>query len=262
MTAIVVVAQPKYGLIHIATDAAIYSPEQDVVAFSGKTSTVPHWPGALTNVGSAAAHPLFAGALAQGFSTFDELVSISESDLRDYTTAWDVPIKAEVIVAGISARRGPEAYVFRTAELTASGGRDEVPEYEDAPFRLVKLPDHIMTPCPTDQVMVANYTGIDVSAPPEEVIWSMRKVLEMQRSMILPAGIGAIGGFGSLTTISADGISERILCRWPEDQIGRPLRPPMIDWDQWHRENPRPGRRLRRDIAERKAQKSKLFRLK
>jgi hypothetical protein len=262
MTAIVIVAQPKHGCIHIATDAAYYTKEQSVVAFSGKVYPVPHWPGALANVGNAAASPLFGWSLAQDRPTFDDVVAISEPNLQAYSTAWHLPSHAEMIVAGLSAERGPEAYAFRTGDMMAPGETEAGPQYEDAPFRLVKLPEWVMTPMANDQVIPANFEGIDVDADPDEVVWSIRKVLEMQRQTQLPEGVGGIGGFGSLTTISAEGIHQRIICRWQEDQIGGPLRAPPIDWDQWHRDNPRPGSRLRREMAERKARKSGLYRVK
>jgi hypothetical protein len=72
------------------------------------------------------------------------------------------------------------------------------------------------------------------------VLWSMRKVLAMQRHMKRPDGLGGIGGFGQLTSISADGITQRIIERWP-DVLGAPLRPGPIDWTRWHADNPKPG---------------------
>ena len=105
------------------------------------------------------------------------------------------------------------------------------------------LPDCVMTPIPNDVVIAANYEGIDVNGDPEVVIWGMRKMLEMQRQMVLPENIGGIGGYGPLTTIFADRIEMRILQRCAEDQIGAPLRPAPIDWIASHRANPKPKAR-------------------
>jgi hypothetical protein len=42
-------------------------------------------------------------------------------------------------------------------------------------------------------------------------------LLTTQRHTSLPEGMGGIGGFGQVTTISADGITQRIIQRWPAD---------------------------------------------
>jgi hypothetical protein len=107
--------------------------------------------------------------------------------------------------------------------------------------------------------IAAGYEGIDVDADPNAVMWSVRKVLAMQRHMPLPDGIGGIGGWAELTTVSAGGVSQRIVDRWPEDQVGAPLHHGPIDWDRWHVDNPKPGTsRLKREMAARKANKLRL----
>ncbi|WP_438277978.1 hypothetical protein [Nitrobacter sp.] len=110
-----------------------------------------------------------------------------------------------------------------------------------------------------DQSVPANYQGIDVDADPDVVIWSIGQVLEMQRHTQLPDHMGAIGGFAQLSTVSMEGVSQRILHRWSEDQTGAPLKPAPIDWQQWHRNNPKPKtNRLKREMLERKARKAGL----
>ena len=109
------------------------------------------------------------------------------------------------------------------------------------PLKLVKLPNVVMTPTADDQVIPAGYEGIDIDADEESVLWSMRKVLTMQRHCKLPDNIGGIGGFAVVTTVSAEGIRQRILDRWPADKLGTQLRPGPLDWDRWHLNNPKPG---------------------
>jgi hypothetical protein len=243
MTAIIVVCQPRHNVVHVVTDGAIYRQDQTVVAFGNKVAAVPHWPGIVTSAGNAAATPLFGWDLAQQFASFDDLIRDGEAVLPELSRSFGLPSAATMIFAGISAERGPEAYSFRTEDVVPPmSTREELEASEcyDAPFKLVKLPAVVMTPVPSDQSIAAGYAGLDVDADPESALWSMRKVLTMQRHMKLPEGLGGIGGFGQLTTISADGIAQRIIQRWP-DVLGAPLRPGPIDWKQWHLDNPKPG---------------------
>lgn len=269
MTAVVIVAQPRHGLIHVAMDSAIYTPDHTVQCFGLKMHPISYWPGVVSALGNSVTKVLFHWSLSQHFSSFDDFVENGEAILPDLMKAWKLPDGLSVrvdgtqmIVAGISACRGPEAYSWCVDKYVPPGATAEemeASEYYDAPWKLVKLPDVIMSPTADDQSIPANYEGIDVEADPDTVVWSIKKVLEMQRHTRLPDNLGAIGGFAQLTTISSDGINQRILQRWSEDRSGAPLKPEPIDWKQWHRDNPKPGMsRLKREMLERKARKSNI----
>lgn len=248
MTAIVLACQPRHKLLHLATDAAMYQQDQTVVAFGTKIWPVSHWPGLVACAGNAAAVPLFGWTLAQEFPTWDDLIDDAErglAKLADVVTQWGLSHSA-VLLAGISSKRGPEAYTFQTTEtLPPCTTREEAmaSPYYQPPYVLTKLPDTIMSPPVSDleTIIAADFEGIDVDADPDLVIWSMRKHLAMQRHMPLPDGVGGIGGFCELTSVSASGITQRIIDRWPADEIGAPLRHGPCDWDQWHARNPKPA---------------------
>jgi hypothetical protein len=244
MTAIVIAAQPKRGLVHVLTDAAQYR-DGKVICFGNKSAPVPQWPGVITCTGSAFNTTLFRSGLAERFSTWDDMIAGAESELpqmvKDYGLSWST-----VVLAGISRSRGPELYSFdNDARLPdhISGAEKDASPYHSEPFKLIRLPDVIMSPPVTDAATLvgADFEGIDVDADPDSVIWSMRKHLAMQRAMPLPDGIGGIGGFGELSTVSADGVTHRIVDRWPGDEIGAPLHHGPADWVAWHRDNPKPG---------------------
>lgn len=262
MTAIVCVCQPRHNQLHLATDAALYRQDQSVVAFGTKVWPISHWPGLVACAGNAAAVPLFGWALSQEFPTWDDMIGRASDGLtRLAGIVEEFGLNhASVLLAGISAERGPEAYTFQTTETLPPGVSREEAEassYFQQPYVLTKLPDVIMTPVPPAELSIAaGYEGIDTDADPEAVVWSIRKMLSMQRVMPLPDGIGGIGGLAELTTVSADSITQRVIERWPEDQIGAPLHHEPIDWTRWHADNPRPGQsRLKREIAARKANK-------
>jgi hypothetical protein len=243
MTAVIIAAQPELGRIHVATDAALYTRDQTVVAFGTKVHTVPHWPGLVTTAGNAAATPLFGWSLAQNFLTWDDMVVGAEAILPGLARSYGLPTGADVLLAGVSAERGPEAFCFRLDEslpLNSSRQEVEASPFYDEPFKLVKLPDLVMSPAPYDQVIPANYEGLEPVCDSETLVWSLRKILTMQRHMALPSGIGGIGGFGALTTITREGIEQRVIERWSQDRIGTPVRPGSIDWDRWHNNNPKP----------------------
>lgn len=246
MTAIVCVSQPDQGLIHVATDAAMYNQDGKVCGFGNKVTTIPHWPGVITGLGNGAISILFAQSLSEKFSSFDDFIERSEQHLPTMMKSWgiEIPFEAHIIVAGISEQNGPEAYAFRTGDCipaTGTAADVEASDCYDAPFKLVKLPNVVMSPTADDQVHAAGYDGIDPTDRPSAVVWAMRKVLEMQRHTTLPDDIGGIGGWGQLITISKYAIRQRIIARWPDDQVGGALRPPAVDWEAWHRENPRPS---------------------
>lgn len=251
MTALVCLAQPKHGLMHVATDAALYR-DGSVVSFANKVEPLAQWPGLITATGSAFNTTLFRSGLAEKFSTWDDMVAGSEAELptmvKDYGMTWST-----VILAGISKERGPEIYHFTNdAPLPEHISADEMaasPYYSD-PYRLVRLPDVIMSPpVPSDVVIAADWEGIDPGTDPDLIPWLMSKHLTMQRCMPLPDDIGGIGGFAELTTVSVDGITQRIIERWPEDQIGAPLHHGPCDWDFWRKQNPKPGQsRLKRKL--------------
>jgi hypothetical protein len=94
----------------------------------------------------------------------------------------------------------------------------------------VPLPKVIMTPVPSNEISIAaDYEGIEPNADPETAIWSIRKIPAMQRTMPLPQDIGGIGGWAEVMTTSPSGITQRVIERWPEDQIGARLCEQPID---------------------------------
>lgn len=251
MTAVVIAAQPNRGCIHVATDAAIYNRnDQCVVRFQSKVYPVPNWPGLVTATGNVGAASHFTWWLTERFQTWDALIEGVESALPDIAAKFTYGLGADIILAGVSERRGPEIYSFRTDDslpLTATREEVEASDCYAEPLKLVRLPDVVMTPVPADMVIPAHYEGIEVDGDPDAVIWSLRKIIEMQRHTELPAGIGGIGGFATVATVSRDGITQRMMQRWPEDRLSTLLRPAPIDWKRWHRDNPKPGseKRLR-----------------
>jgi hypothetical protein len=263
MTANIVLSQ--HDCIHVANDSAFYETPDRVDSFAPKAFPIASWPGVIVGTGIEGAPTLLSIKLPQAFRTFDELVEGAEFRLPQLVNDYQLPY-ASIILAGISAERGPEAYSFRTNDDYPTWIPEEkitASKYEGTrPCELVKLGALVMNPVPADQVQAANWQGVKSDAPLDDVLWSLRKLLEMQRHTVLPDDVGGIGGFGMVTSVYADRIEQRVIVEWPEDQIGVKLRPAAVDWDAWHRDNPRPTvtlpsgiSRARRQMLERKARK-------
>lgn len=247
MTALAVLTQPARGVCFMVSDAALYDSESGVIVrFDNKTAVVDHWPGAVSNSGNADATFLAVEALGAAFPTWDAMVDGAEDLLARVVPSWSLRSGADVLLAGISAKRGPEAFTFRiddTLPETASRADAAASKYwANKPFQLVRLGRLVMTPVPDDQIIPADWEGIADDADDASVEWSMRKLLTMQRHMALPDSIGGIGGFATITKVTAGGVEQRTLIEWPEDQTGGWIRPPRIFWRRWHIDNPRPKR--------------------
>jgi len=255
MTAIIVAKRRRAGSVSVVADAAQYQAAHGIISFADKVYSIPHWPGAIAAAGVSCLHAMIVWSLAQDFATFDDAVAGMAEALPRAISLWQKPTEIVagyrlpttmlVIFAGFSSARGqPEAYVARTDDTIPPGETREEAEgskyWGERPFALTPLGDVTMTPVPHDLIVPARFEGVDLDGTEDEFTWSMRKVLQMQRHMLLPPEIGGIGGFATLTTVSADGISQRVIERWPEDKIGPKLEVGTIDWDRWHRENPKP----------------------
>lgn len=247
MTAVAVFTQPSRGAVYMVTDGALYDALSGaIITFENKTAVVENWPGAVTNTGNAEATGLVVDALGGEFPTWDGMVAGADDFLARVVPTWGLQSGADVILAGMSATRGPEAYTFRIDdELPVLATQEEAAAskyWADRPFKFVRLGKLVMAPVPHDQILPANWEGIADDADDAEIEWSMRKLINMQRHMSLPDSIGGIGGFATITKITSEGIEQRTLLEWPEDRTGGRIRPRPINWQKWHRDNPRPGR--------------------
>lgn len=242
MTAIDVVCQPRHDLIHVMTDGASYTPDGVLVGFGTKVFVEPNWPGIITGRGTAIAVPLLGSALSVRFPTFDALIDGIEGCLADMVDHYRIVGAAELVIAGFSALRGaPECYVIETTDRAPVGVSEEkVGEAKAAGFlpdayRLSRLPDAVCGPVPIAEVAAAaNYQGFSVDDSPQVVVDCLSLMIEMQRHSVFDDGITWVGGYAQLTTIAADGrVSQSIVRRWAEDEIGRLMTPAAIDWHYW-----------------------------
>ncbi len=263
MTAFNVVSQPKYGCIHVASDAAIYVDGIGVTGFNTKVVPLQHLNCVITGNGERSVIVAVANALGLE-RDFDTLVENAPGTLPLFAEQLKQASVTQIVIAGVSETRGPEFYNFRVGDRLPEKIADMRDAFENSPGwspnpgEIVKMSEFVNAPpAAIDDVIAADFDGFDVDEPPDVVVWNLLKCLEMQRQLAWSTGEGHIGGFAQLTTVTSEGITQRILKRWPDIPFVGDIFPEPIDWKQWHIDNPKPGTlsRLKRSIAERKAAK-------
>jgi hypothetical protein len=93
-------------------------------------------------------------------------------------------------------------------------------------------------------------------------------LLEVQRRTKFSLGEGYperhwVGGLALLTTVTKDGVSQRVMHRWDEDRLGEIIEPlPVADWKSWRATKAKAAMpdgmsRLKRDMLAKKIAKRK-----
>jgi hypothetical protein len=237
VTAINIVCQKRLNLVHVLTDGASYTPEGVLVGVGTKVFAEPNWPGVITGRGTAIAVPLLGAALSLSFSSFDAMVDGIEDVLEGMVAYYGIG-NAEVILAGISAERGPEAHMIVTSDARPIGITLEDAKasgFWPEPFKLQRLDDMVCGPVPQTAVVeaavVAGFEMFDANDETADVIAGLTNFIEMQRHSLYDDGICWVGGHAELITVSAHGINQQILRRWL-DEIGKPMTPGKPDWSK------------------------------
>jgi hypothetical protein len=278
MSAINVIRQRN--AVHIISDAAVYDSDGVVQFFQPKAFSLPHLPAVLASRGPFRAGYLLGSALGAIFATFDDLVDGIEERLPEICEVFEDSLhdghkdNIELYIVGWSAEReGPETYFLQTK--TNSFHTDYVPPSGDyyvnpAPFELVKLPEIVLGPFVTQDEAKASQASLnrDVRGPGDlDPAVDGLRILEMQRQQRCTMGeVEAhwIGGFGLLSTVTKDGVTQRVIGRW-DDEVGELIEPAPIDWQAWNEAHPLkspappPGlSRLQRERMEKKIRKGTL----
>jgi hypothetical protein len=233
MTATNIVCQPRHRQINIVTDAAGYDVNTGIiVALGTKVFGVAHWPGVVTGRGTAIAIPVLGQKLSWTFPTFDDLIDGVEQALPKMVAEFAIRGTVELILAGWSRRHDePRAYVIETTDEPPRGMTEtEVSESKsfggiipDA-YQLTRLPDATEGPrLKEGTILASNWEGLDPEVEPGEIVARLRKLIQHQRQEV-HEGKHWIGGFVEHTVVTPDSISQRILYRWSDDAIGRPIR--------------------------------------
>lgn len=235
MTAINIVRQEK--AVHIISDGAWYAPDGFMKGFATKVFPLPNMPAVIAVRGSEIWLGMLGVLLGRHFETFDDLVAGIEDVLPSiYEQFTDIAVASgspdfELYIAGISKARGrSESYLIVSNE-------SEVPEGCMSPeaFRLTDLPDITSAPFPGNDLLAEANFETDQAFHRDRIERDGLHLLEIQRRMTFAPVSGApegfyVGGFAQLTTVSEDGVKQRIIHRFESDRVGEMLSPEPIDW--------------------------------
>lgn len=196
---------------HLLTDGAGYDIEGTLLSPTTKVQMLPHLNAAVAGRGAAALPAIYAQALGSVSDSFDEAKGKAVQCLREVSPLFGLhPTDGlEVVVAGISEARGPEAYAI------FSHDRYGIEPYTIADFDMLG-----MTPGECVSEFLASLpNGAETDPNDIDPAVDGLRLLEMQRGTKVDSQIGnasVVGCFAQLTTITRDGISTRILKRWDD----------------------------------------------
>ncbi len=204
---------------HILTDAAYLDTQGRLIFIGSKVRMLPHLNAVCVIRGESELDGAFTAMFGTAFTSFDALA-------KDFRTAIDNVLSShdkgrpyapvDVVVAGVSEfSRKPELW-------TASRGTP--PE----PVRYSRDRAYISPALGDAAAATLEAQDLDPFSDEFDPVMDGADLLEAQRVQVIqPAGFPPchiVGGFVQLTTISADGISTRVLRRWP-DQVGQRIKP-------------------------------------
>ncbi|MGD9923919.1 MAG: hypothetical protein AB7V13_21130 [Pseudorhodoplanes sp.] len=274
MSAVNVIVQRDRACI--VSDGAKYDAAGILKAIGPKCVSLPHLPALIASRGACEALPILQYHATWRFPTFDHLIAGIEVTVAEIMETYDfdsgISPEQQFTFVGWSEARGRfAAFGMVTHDITDgvrqfaedTGGNvaavlAAVPE----PMKLIEFGDDMCAPVLPDDVAEAIFSGCATIDDVDPAVDGL-KILEAQRQLKVSGRPGwpaahHVGGFALLSTVTRDGVTERIIHRWNEDRIGEPIRPaapfkPAIAPAR----DPLAGMsRLQRDILRRKQRKA------
>ena len=219
MSAVVVIRQADR--VHMITDGAGLH-EGKLIARVVKSLPIPHLNLVVGTRGKGLVSSVALMALSEAGATYDEAKRNAGDVIRRYASIPGMPTDGfEVYVAGISESTGPDAWGLSTNEKS----------FDSAPFEVVDIPRLAIAPdvSPTRIELLRDLQGPNALDYVGELMDDLRTTQAPLASR--PGALGmrytergyTVGCFAQLTTVTVEGISSRIIRRWP-DEIGNVLK--------------------------------------
>lgn len=263
--------------VHLACDAAAYNGRTGILTSNNvsKCIAMPTVSAAVSCVGPVENAALFGLHLTQRFNSFDDFVSNASECLPEIfehiSDAYrDGDAHGSLYLIGWHERDDRPAAYNMDLWTDGSSRVEQIRENTDggAQVERFKLSEQLFagTPIPGPDLMSA--AGFRIPADENEMRpeLDLLHLMEVQRHEVIE-GRYWVGGKCLLTSIDRRGITQRVLHRWAEDQVGQTIAPKPINWRSWRAERekafavaviPEGMSRLKRDMLEKKLRKGKL----
>jgi hypothetical protein len=185
------------------------------------------------------------------FDSFDSVVLGIESQMPDIVEKHSSMLDqaafsdCQIFIAGWSeSRRAGEAYVMTVAPPDAAEFWREKhvgSGYSGELFKLEQIHGISGNPPPSpEHFREAGLTFNGTADTVHEFITplDLLHLLEIQRRLKCPIRDGYperhwIGGLALLTTVTAESVTQSVMHRWTEDQVGQIVTPRPINWTSW-----------------------------
>jgi len=237
---------PQRDAVHVLVDAAVYRRDGILLANNAsKCVAIPTISAAVACVGPAEFIPMFAYHVGRVFNRFDDVVKYGEKYLPEIfdqvaeeTRGGDA--STTLYIAGwLQDEDRGAAYCMelwtddssRIAQVMANSRNGEAAKAIRS--KLIEQRSLCCTPMPGLALLEAAGFAIldnDDRYDPEV---DLLHLMEVQRHDKIEDGYW-VGGKAMLTTINRQGIAQRVLHHWKEDEVGKPIAPPPMNWGAWH----------------------------
>jgi hypothetical protein len=236
MSAINVLVQTDAA--HLMTDGLSYIDGVPCEVALNKTHLLRGMRAALSATGPALLAGYIAEHVEREYGSFDDLVACGGNRIkalfREYIDAHrnGDGVSALTLIGWHEKENRPAAYGLdmETAGQKADwvNANNPHPDGFGVVTELTELKVGAV-PCPTlEQYLAAGYDILgDLDA--KDAATDLLHILEIQRRMLFD-GVSYVGGHAMLTTVTAVGVSQKVVHRWPEDQPGQKIEPAPIDW--------------------------------
>jgi len=240
VTAILVLRQRH--AVHLMCDMAAY--EQNGILRSvthRKCVAMPEISAAVACTGPAMLGAFFADRLPEMFKSFDDLVKNGNECLPELFQEYadderDGDANSTFYAIGWHrAQNRPAAYCMdmwsdgstRIAQVLANSSNGALIER-------FKLKEQLAagTPLPGPDLLAAAGWSMPDDENDMNPETGLLHLMEIQRHEEVE-GAHWVGGGAFLTSIDRNGVTQRIVHRWKEDEVGEFIRPLPIDYDEW-----------------------------
>jgi hypothetical protein len=251
--------------VHMMTDSLLYAHGEVLQTDFAKCIPLKGMRAAIASTGPASFSYLLAEMLECSCKTFDEVVAKNRNWFRG---AFDWYVENEraaaseyatvVLVGWLEREDRPACFAI---ELSNGGEKEEWirsnsshVDADSVAHDLIELPI-LANPVPPVEDLLAAGWPIGVDRDKRDAERDLLHLMQIQRQRPASDGRHYVGGQATLTTVTREGVTQRVVHQW-DDRAGEKIVLELIaDWAAWRAARVKPESWLKRQMAERKARK-------